>query len=74
MANATMRKFGYPETLIRQWDHWAVLLRPAQVTLGSLVLADLERQGLIERSGREIAFRDWSELRRIASFQPAYLE
>ena len=39
MANATMRKFGYPETLIRQWDHWAVLLRPAQVTLGSLVLA-----------------------------------
>ena len=38
------------------------------------VLADLERQGLIERSGREIAFRDWSELRRIASFQPAYLE
>ena len=39
MANATMRKFGYPGTLIRQWDHWAVLLRPAQVTLGSLVLA-----------------------------------
>jgi diadenosine tetraphosphate (Ap4A) HIT family hydrolase len=39
MANATMRKFGYPETLIREWDHWAVLLRPAQVTLGSLVLA-----------------------------------
>jgi len=38
------------------------------------VFADLERQGLIERSGREIAFPDWAELRRIASFQPAYLE
>lgn len=38
------------------------------------VFADLERQGLIERTGREIAFRDWRELRRIASFQPAYLE
>ena len=38
MANATMLKFGYPDTLIREWDHWAVLLRPAQVTLGSLVL------------------------------------
>jgi len=38
------------------------------------VFADLERQGLIERSGREIAFLDWPELRRIASFQPAYLE
>jgi diadenosine tetraphosphate (Ap4A) HIT family hydrolase len=39
MANATMRKFGYPQTLVRLWDHWAVLLRPGQVTLGSLVLA-----------------------------------
>ena len=38
------------------------------------VFADLERQGLIEREGREIAFRDWRELRRIASFQPSYLE
>ena len=39
MVNETMRKFGYPETLLREYDHWAVLLRPAQVTLGSLVLA-----------------------------------
>lgn len=38
------------------------------------VFADLEKQGLIERSGREIAFRDWGELRRIASFQPSYLD
>ena len=38
------------------------------------VFADMERQGLIERAGREIAFRDWRELRRIASFQPAYLD
>ncbi len=39
MVNDTMRKFGYPETLVREFDHWVVLLRPAQVTLGSLVLA-----------------------------------
>jgi CRP-like cAMP-binding protein len=38
------------------------------------VFADLERQGLIERNGREISFRDWRELRRIASFQPSYLD
>ena len=38
------------------------------------VFADLERQGLIERAGREIAFSDWPELRRLASFQPAYLD
>ena len=39
MSNETMRKFGYPETLIAELRHWAVLVRPAQVTLGSLVLA-----------------------------------
>ena len=39
MTNETMRRFGYPETLVREYDHWVVLLRPAQVTLGSLVLA-----------------------------------
>jgi CRP-like cAMP-binding protein len=38
------------------------------------VLADMERQGLIKRSGREIEFSDWAEMRRVASFQPAYLD
>ena len=38
------------------------------------VFADLQRQGLIERSGREIVVRDWAEIRRVASFQPTYLE
>ena len=37
--NETIRKFGYPATLIREYAHWIVLLRPAQPTLGSLVLA-----------------------------------
>jgi CRP-like cAMP-binding protein len=37
------------------------------------VFAELERQGIIERAGHEITFRDLPELRRIASFQPAYL-
>jgi CRP-like cAMP-binding protein len=38
------------------------------------VLAEMERQGLIRRKGREIEFTDWSEMRRVASFQPDYLE
>jgi CRP-like cAMP-binding protein len=38
------------------------------------VMADLERQGLIERAGRDIIFTDWSEMRRVASFQPSYLD
>jgi diadenosine tetraphosphate (Ap4A) HIT family hydrolase len=37
--NATIEKFGFPATLLREFEHWLVLLRPAQVTLGSLVLA-----------------------------------
>ncbi len=37
--NETIRRFGYPETLVAEYEHWLVLLRPAQPTLGSLVLA-----------------------------------
>jgi diadenosine tetraphosphate (Ap4A) HIT family hydrolase len=38
MPSATLTKFGHPVTLIGETDHWTVLLRPQQVTLGSLVL------------------------------------
>ena len=37
--NATIIKFGYPASLLREYRSWVVLLRPAQPTLGSLVLA-----------------------------------
>ena len=37
--NATIEKFGHPATLIAEYEHWVVLLRPAQPTLGALVLA-----------------------------------
>jgi diadenosine tetraphosphate (Ap4A) HIT family hydrolase len=37
--NPTIEKFGHPATLIKEFEHWLILLRPAQVTLGSLVLA-----------------------------------
>jgi len=37
--NVTMEKFGYPATLVAEFEHWVVLARPAQPTLGSLVLA-----------------------------------
>ncbi len=36
--NATLKKFGYPENLVRDYRHWCVLLRGAQATLGALVL------------------------------------
>jgi len=50
-ANATILKFGYPDTLIAEYPHWLVLLRPQQVTAGALVLA---------HRGDERAFSDLS--------------
>ena len=38
MTNQTAVRFGYPDTLIWEYDHWLVLLREPQATLGSLVL------------------------------------
>lgn len=58
MANQTMTRFGYPHTLIREYEHWTVQLRTAQVTLGSLILcakadvtafADLPREAFTEQ-------------------------
>jgi len=37
--NATIEKFGYPASMLHEYQRWVVLLRPAQPTLGSLVLA-----------------------------------
>lgn len=38
MFNATLSKFGAPDTLIGSTEHWRILLRPQQITLGSLIL------------------------------------
>jgi diadenosine tetraphosphate (Ap4A) HIT family hydrolase len=38
MSNATLKKFGDPATRLCEYEHWRVLLRAAQPTLGSLVL------------------------------------
>ncbi|MEX0808011.1 MAG: HIT family protein [Dongiaceae bacterium] len=37
--NATMKTFGHPDTVLAEYPHWVVLLRPQQATLGALVLA-----------------------------------
>ena len=38
-ANETMIRFGYPDSLVVEYEHWAILVRPDQPTLGSLILA-----------------------------------
>lgn len=52
-----MIKFGFPASLVREYENWAVLLRPAQCTLGALVLinksdiqsfADIGRESYLE--------------------------
>ena len=37
-----LEKFGYPNTLIKEYDYWYWLLRPEQVTLGSSILITKE--------------------------------
>ena len=61
MANATQLKFGYPRTLIREYDHWCVLLRPRQPTLGSLVLVCTQE----ETAFSQISKSAFSELKDI---------
>ena len=38
MVNQTAERFGYSDTLIYEYEHWVVLLRKQQITLGSLVM------------------------------------
>jgi diadenosine tetraphosphate (Ap4A) HIT family hydrolase len=37
-VNPTAEKFGYPDSAVKSFEHWHVLVRPAQPTVGSLVL------------------------------------
>ena len=57
--NPNIEKFGYPATLLKELEHWLILLRPTQPTLGSLVLAaksqvtaygQLSREAFIEQA------------------------
>jgi diadenosine tetraphosphate (Ap4A) HIT family hydrolase len=58
--NETILRFGYPATLIAEYGHWVVLLRPAQPTLGSLILAAKSEA----RSFAELPREAFAELQR----------
>ncbi|MGH6874560.1 MAG: HIT family protein [Aestuariivirgaceae bacterium] len=73
-----MKKFGYPDALIRDYGQWCVLLRPAQVTLGALVLvakpdvrafSDLDAAAFAELApvvrDIEVGLRDFSKFEKI---------
>ena len=59
--NATMRKFGAPQTIIRSYLFWSVLLRPAQATLGALVLAAHEPASAFS----QLSVASFSELHQV---------
>jgi diadenosine tetraphosphate (Ap4A) HIT family hydrolase len=77
-ANATMKKFAFPETVVADYSHWSVQLRPKQVTLGALVVicksaaTEFHRIGAAAFSELEIvtadvesALKDFSRYERI---------
>ena len=72
--NATLVKFGYPHSLVCDYRHWCVLLRPAQATLGALVLGAKGE----DRAFSELAPEAFAELplityeieRGLKSFRP----
>lgn len=61
MAHETMLKFDYPATLLKEYHHWVVLLRPKQITLGSLVLACKEEATRMS----EVSVEAFSELKAV---------
>ncbi len=61
--NETILRFGHPATSIREYEHWVVLLRPAQPTLGSLILAAKGEA----RSFPELPQEAFAEMRIVAA-------
>ncbi|MDJ0955413.1 MAG: HIT family protein [Arenicellales bacterium] len=59
--NETIKKFGYPKNVLSEYEHWVVLLRPKQVTAGSLVLACKEPA----TSFSEVSVSAYSELAQV---------
>lgn len=68
--NATLKKFGYPDTLIKEYEHWAVLLRPQQATLGALVLVCKNQADAFSRISAEA----FSELKMVTTAIETHLK
>jgi len=61
--NATLKKFGYPDNLVGEYEHWYVLVRPEQVTLGALVLFEKSKA----HSFSQIPPESFTEFRKVVS-------
>ena len=59
--NDTIKKFGYPETLLKEYNNWLVLLRPKQPTIGSMILAHKGEQTRLSKVSKE-AFIEYEKV------------
>jgi diadenosine tetraphosphate (Ap4A) HIT family hydrolase len=67
-VNPTARKFGYPDSAVKSFEYWHVLVRPAQPTLGSLVLVcsdPADHFGGISREASTELQRATAEIERV---------
>lgn len=67
--NITIQTFGHPETVIKEYEHWFVLFRMNQITVGSLVLAaksDATHLG-------ELTSEEWAEFSQVSKDVEAVL-
>jgi len=61
-VNVTIQAFGYPDTVLKEYENWVVLLRPAQVTPGSVVIANKSKATFLG----EINETEWSEFSQVS--------
>ncbi len=61
---ATIKKFGYPATLVKDFTKWVLLLRPQQATLGSVVKATSLTPAGVGRLCLRVPPWDWRATRK----------
>lgn len=75
LCETAVRMNGRDDRLVNPFTQQQIADITGQTSVNvNRVLADMERQGIIRRKGRDIEFVDWPEMRRVGSFQPAYLQ
>jgi diadenosine tetraphosphate (Ap4A) HIT family hydrolase len=62
MLNSTLKKFNYPENLIKEYNNWYLLIRPDQVTFGSMVLIEKKNKKKLS----DISIKSFNELKIIS--------
>lgn len=68
-VNETIAKFGYPDTVLKEYDHWVVLFRLKQVTVGSMIIAAKSSANSLGELSSEV----WAEFATVSEDVEAWL-